>query len=221
MTRKIKRNVLTDEIYAIIKENILSHKILPGEKINIDQLARELEVSNIPIREALSRLSTEGLVHVVPYKGMFAIQLDLKELNEIFELRIYLEPMAIKKAVPHIPEARLIELREQMDFSPDLIPSESSEFVEHVRQMNSNLHGLILQYCGNDTLQKLVHSYIERIQSYLLLMQKSMRIHSVEQEWQEHQEIIRQLLDRNAEGASEAMRHHLQQSCARTTSFFE
>jgi DNA-binding GntR family transcriptional regulator len=105
--RKITRTVVTKEIYEMIKEQILQHQLEPGEKINIDQLARELEVSNIPIRESLSRLVAEGLVMAVPYKGMFVTHMSLKELNDIFELRQSLEPLALRKAFHSLPKAEI------------------------------------------------------------------------------------------------------------------
>src|SRR5690242_2676186 len=71
----LNRNVLTQEIYNLLKEQILSHTLPPGDKINIDQIARDLDVSNIPIREALSRLTADGFVRMVPFKGMFVTEI--------------------------------------------------------------------------------------------------------------------------------------------------
>ncbi len=67
--KPLGRYVLTDELYALLKRQILSHEMTAGDKINIDKLARDLGVSNIPIREALFKLSSEGFVTVVPSKG--------------------------------------------------------------------------------------------------------------------------------------------------------
>ena len=119
MGTKISRVNLTEEIYRIVKEDILSHKLKSGEKINIDQLARSLEVSNIPIREALSRLQSEGYLHVIPFKGMFVNLMSLKDLNELFEIRLQLEPLAVEKAALLIPDDTLEQLQETMNSLTD------------------------------------------------------------------------------------------------------
>lgn len=221
MKTKLKRYVLTDEIYKVIKESILSHKLAPGEKVNIDQLARDLEVSNIPIREALSKLASEELVRVIPFKGMYVTRMSLQDLNEIFEIRIHLETLAIEKAALLIPEEELLKLNEEMHSFSMNKPSNHSEYLQYVIQMNEALHGLILKYCCNDALRKLAHGYISRIQSYLVFVQKNMEVSTSHLEWEEHVQILKQLLNRNVDGAVQAMRHHLEESCNRTNSFFQ
>jgi DNA-binding GntR family transcriptional regulator len=66
---KIGRVVLGDQVYEAIKERILDQAYAPGEKLNIDRLVREFEVSSTPIREALTRLVAEGLVSAAPFVG--------------------------------------------------------------------------------------------------------------------------------------------------------
>ncbi|MCR8635617.1 GntR family transcriptional regulator [Paenibacillus radicis (ex Xue et al. 2023)] len=220
MKKKLSKYVLTDEIYKIIKEQILSHELAPGEKVNIDKLARDLEVSNIPIREALSRLSSEGFVDMIPYKGMFVTPMSLKDLNELFELRIHLETLAVEKAAALIPEQELLHIKEKMDSFAKVKPASDSEFLQYVFEMNEILHGVILQYCGNDMLQNVVSGYIERIQSYLVFLQKNMNIDHSQLEWEEHAQILHQLIQRNVQEASRALRFHLQNSLERTKVYF-
>lgn len=67
--RKIKRVLLGDQLYEAIKERILDQVYPPGEKLNVDRPARELQVSSTPIREALTRLVAEGPVKAEPFIG--------------------------------------------------------------------------------------------------------------------------------------------------------
>lgn len=220
MKRSLNRYVLTDEIYALLKEQIINHHIAPGDKINIDQLARELEVSNIPIREALSRLISEGLVNMVPFKGMYATEMTLQELDEIFEIRMELEGLAIRKAAPNIPDSSLVELQSNMKKWSDKKPMELAEQINLIAEMNQSLHGLILDYCANHSLKNLITMYIQRIERYLTVIQKELDQQVIDEEWNEHMLVISGLASRNFEEAEQALIKHLRNSHVRTRSFF-
>ncbi|OCT15234.1 GntR family transcriptional regulator [Paenibacillus pectinilyticus] len=219
MKKGLSRYVLTDEIYAILKEQILNHDIPSGEKINIDQLARDLEVSNIPIREALSRLSAEDLVYTIPFKGMYVAQISLQELDEMFEIRKELESLAIRKAVPQIPEERLAILEAEMQSWSTSHPADDEEKIKLIAEMNQSLHGLILDYCNNQSLKSLIHVYIDRIQRYSSLFHKGMEQQLLQEEWDEHMLVVRGLVARDSVMAEEALLNHLNHSHVRTRGF--
>jgi DNA-binding GntR family transcriptional regulator len=217
---KISRVNLTEEIYRIVKEDILSHKLKSGEKINIDQLARSLEVSNIPIREALSRLQSEGYLHVIPFKGMFVNLLSLKDLNELFEIRLQLEPLAVEKAALLIPDDNLEKLQQTMNSFQSNPLSRSTTGLEKIKEMNMSIHGTILAYCDNANLQNLVRGYIEQIQRYLTFIQLNLDVDTTNVEWSEHNSILQKLMQRDPKGTSEAMSSHLRNSQIRTNDQF-
>ncbi|MCZ8515241.1 GntR family transcriptional regulator [Paenibacillus filicis] len=210
--KKLKRHLLTEEIYSIVKEEIMNRSLVPGEKVNIDQLARELQVSNIPVREALSRLAAEGLVKTVPFKGMFVMHMSLQELDEIFELRIELESLAVRKSVKEMGEQELQKLYDHMLQWKSAKLDTLDEKLSYVHLMNEGLHGLILKHCGNEMLMQLVKMYIERINRYLTLLNPEMHLQLVEQEWEEHWDVILALKKRNVEQSVEKMQIHLRQS---------
>jgi DNA-binding GntR family transcriptional regulator len=219
--KTLNRFVLTDEIYTILKEQVMSHALTPGEKINIDQMARELKVSNIPIREVLSRLVSEGLVRFVPFKGMFVTHMSLKELDEIFELRIELESLALRKAFSFLPCNELEIVRLQMDEWKVLGKQQGESVLQLISHMNDALHGLILRHCGNHNLQQLVMTYIERIQRYIAYIHQDIKSTVVmDEEWDEHLTIINEILRGNLESSVQALVNHLIKSHERTRPFF-
>jgi len=220
LKKSLKRHVLTEEIYRLLKDQLMNHAIAPGEKINIDQLSRELEVSNIPIREALSRLASEGFVHTVPFKGMFAAQMSRGELDDIYEIRKELERLAIRKAAPRIPAPRLTELERNMRTWYGLRPADGDGKIRLIGEMNRGLHGLILEYCGNETLKKLISMYIEKIQRYLSYVGPDLDQGVIEKEWQEHMRIAASLSSGRFEAAERDLLEHLDRSHARTRAFF-
>src|SRR3982751_4375104 len=109
---------LADDVYGAIFSKLMSLEIAPGSRITVDGLVRELEVSHTPIREALGRLEGEGLVvktHLVGYSA--APQITRRHFDELYEMRLLLEPDAARRAAQHIDEApmrRLTETAEQM-----------------------------------------------------------------------------------------------------------
>lgn len=220
MNAKLNRTNLTEEIYRIVKDEILSHKLPGGEKINIDQLARRLEVSNIPIREALSRLQSEGYLHMVPFKGMYVNLLHLEELKEIYEIRLHLEPLAVEKATMAIPEEKLKQLYEHMIALRDDKRKDAGGGLDLVSEMNVSIHGTILDYCANGSLRNLVKGYIEQIQRYLTFIRINLAVDDTALEWAEHSEVLFKLLQRDAAGAAAAMAAHIRNSEARTIAHF-
>ncbi|NHN34942.1 GntR family transcriptional regulator [Paenibacillus agricola] len=215
-----KRKLITEDIYTSIRDQILSYTLSPGEKINIDQMARDLNVSNNPIREALSRLATEGLVHVIPYKGVSVAEMSLQDLDELYELRIELEGYATRKATQLITEAEINWLDQEMKQS--FISIDHCEGnLETVMKMNEQLHGTILRYSHNENLSKLIKLYLQRIERYLIFARRDLDIETVKKEWHEHQEILNYLKERNNQMAEKAMRIHISNSHQRTRSFFQ
>ncbi|WHY74516.1 GntR family transcriptional regulator [Fictibacillus enclensis] len=214
-----KRKLITEDIYTVIKDQIYSYSLSPGQKINIDQMARDLNVSNIPIREALTRLASEGLVHIIPYKGVTVAEMSLQELDELYELRIELEGFAARKATLLIPEAEINWLHEEMKQRYFSIESCKGN-LETVMQMNVELHGTILKYAHNENLRKLIEQFLQRIERYLIYARRDLDIETVKKEWSEHQEIIMALKERNHQMAEKLMRTHISNSHQRTRRFF-
>ncbi|ANS74496.1 hypothetical protein AWM70_07790 [Paenibacillus yonginensis] len=220
MGSRISRMNVTEEIYKIVKEDILTHKLPAGEKVNIDQLARTLEVSNIPIREALSRLQSEGYLHMVPFKGMFVNLMSLQQLNEIFEIRLQLEPLAAGKAALTIPDGKLAQLSSALDSIRTNETVRANDGLQMITEMNDSIHGTILEYCDNHSLRTLVNGYIEQTQRYLTFIELNLDVDDREVEWAEHHAILQELIRRNVNGASAAMFEHINQARQRANVHF-
>lgn len=213
----LNRYVLADELYALLKKRILSHEMPAGDKINIDKLARDLGVSNIPIREALSRLSSEGLVSVVPFKGMFVAAMNAKDIDEIFEIRLSLESLALRKAAARIPKDRLrLILAETKASQEDADANQAS--ASRMFKMNEGLHGTILAYADNENLQRMVVSLIERIYRYLNLLNFTI---ALADEREEHVRILNALLADDMDEAGAALERHLQRARQRLRDSFD
>jgi DNA-binding GntR family transcriptional regulator len=106
--RKIERIVLLDQVYEALKERILDRTYEPGAKLNIDALRRELDVSSTPLREALARLSAEGLVKAAPFVGFAVAPMPSSDYyRDLYAFRLVIEPWAASETARLRPEATL------------------------------------------------------------------------------------------------------------------
>ena len=209
--RRIKRTKgFVDEIVELIRSDIVSLRIPPDTRISIDALARQLGVSQTPVREALSRLEASGLVNKQRYVGYCSTpQLTPEKLEDLFELRLLLEPVAARFAAQRGNDA---ELQEFAQFAIRLTANRSARTRGNFTLANySELHNLIAKATHNSLIAEAlaalhVHIYIFRVQ---LNAQLPREAHA------ELNAVIRAVTRRQAAVAEAAMRRHIDRSYAR------
>lgn len=145
-----RRLVLADGTYDAIKSMILDHEISPGEHVGIDELARDLSVSQTPIREALARLEADGLVLKIPLRGYQATDLlSVEQFDELFQFRGLIEPWAAAEAALRGTRRAIESLEAELERANHISHSGASStyasFVEH----DTRLHALVAQASGN------------------------------------------------------------------------
>ena len=104
---QVTRKTVTSSVVEILREKIISHEIGGGQPLRQDALAAQLNVSRIPIREALLQLEAEGLVQFAPHKGAVATQVSAEEVDELFSLRSILETDLLVRALRKITDSEL------------------------------------------------------------------------------------------------------------------
>ena len=104
---QISRKTIASSVVEILREKIISHEIKGGQPLRQDALAEQLNVSRIPIREALLQLEAEGLVSFAPHKGAVATKISAREADELFDVRVLLECDVLKKSLSKITDEEL------------------------------------------------------------------------------------------------------------------
>lgn len=99
-----------DYIYEKLKDEIVEGKRRPGERIVIPDVAKQYDVSAMPIREAFNRLQQDGLIEMTPHVGARVASFDLQKFKEIMLIRIELEALAAKLSTPYIDSKKMAEL---------------------------------------------------------------------------------------------------------------
>lgn len=101
----------SDYVYKQLKQKILKGVWKQGQNIIISKVAKDLDISAIPVREALKRLEMEGLVDIIPHKGARVTTFDEDRINEVLSIRAVLEGYAARTVIPFIDDKKIQELR--------------------------------------------------------------------------------------------------------------
>jgi DNA-binding GntR family transcriptional regulator len=206
---RLKRSVLADECRELIKARIMSHIIKPGERINIEDLVRDLGVSQTPIREAMARLESDGLVAKEPLRGYRATApLNRKQVDELYEFRRLIEPWAARVAAERITETSTKAISDELAACPEAPPEHSYSSSKSFSDHDSRFHTLILSLCEN----RLIIDAFERAHIHLHLFRLHYSSASGTQAIEEHNAVARAIASGDADGAEAAMLRHLEAS---------
>jgi len=208
--RRVKRSQgFVEEVFDIIRADIMSLAIPPDTRISIDRLARRLEVSQTPIREALSMLEAIGLVtkrHFVGYCS--APQLNRVQVDQLYEMRLLLEPYGARCAAERMNAIALAEL---VALERAMTPGKSRVSYDKFADQDSELHDLIAAGSGNP----LIRDSLARLHTHLHIFR--LRFHSevATEAVNEHAAVIAALSARDPLASEAAMREHIERSYAR------
>jgi DNA-binding GntR family transcriptional regulator len=115
MRAPVQFRTKADLVYEQLRKEILSGAVLPGQRVSISRVARELGVSDIPAREGVKRLEADGLVSFTTHKGAVVTRIGRHEVEELLAIRTELEALALRHAAARITAAELAELRSILD----------------------------------------------------------------------------------------------------------
>lgn len=131
---------LHDVVADRIRAAILDGELKPGEWLRQERLAQEYGVSQMPVREALKKLSVDGLVEHIPYRGVRVTEFSVEDVEDLYASRSFLEGLAARSAAQRISDDELAELKQlQARMTQKLAPADLAEY----RELNRRFHTLI------------------------------------------------------------------------------
>ena len=148
---RLDRGLLSDRIYEVVKEMIRDSTLKPGEQVVESQLARRLGVSQAPVREALKRLSHEGVVTHIPHHGIFVTEFSQREADDARIARVGLEGLAARLAQRRLNDgtrARLLSIIDQMHAAAD------RHDIAAFRELDFEFHKTVVVASGNQYLPR-------------------------------------------------------------------
>ncbi len=158
-----KREDLRDQTYIQLRKAILSGPIRPGTVLVQEQLAEQLGISRTPVRDALDRLASEGLVIRSPGGRIHVAPFSIEELQDKYMVRRALEVLALRLAAPNLAGAPLARLKALVDSMRQDIADGNAQLVA---QGGTAFHDTIFAACGNTYLRQLLTSLNESIRRY-------------------------------------------------------
>ena len=200
---------LGDEVYSAIFERIMSLEIAPGTRISVDAVARQLGVSQTPIREALTRLEAEGLVvktHLVGYSA--APQLSPAQLADLYELRLLLEPFTARRCAEIMADSAIAHLAALCAEMETLSRSQGLDAYAQFAQLDMAFHDQLAASAGNG----LVVEALTRLHIHVHLFRLVFDARATDMALNEHAAIVAAIRSRDADAAEAAMRAHITQS---------
>ena len=158
----IKRINLSQQAYRELVEKIVSGAYPGGTKLTEEGLCREFGISRTPIREALLKLETEGMIEPLPKRGVRIKVLDADEVRELFSCRRELETLALRRAIGNIPADEIAELVAELE----KLPAQDAAAMSAIVENDGKMHQLLADYCGNRYLQTILRQLLRQSAPY-------------------------------------------------------
>ncbi len=205
-----QRQALADDVYEAINALLMDSVIAPDARITIDTLARRLGVSPTPVREALARLESDGLVVKQGLRGYFATpRLSRDEVRQMYDLRLLLEPWAAARAAESTDVAARQRLAEELATLP--VPPQRPDYA-HVKALSTHdarFHDLVLELGGNDFVRQSFQRSHCHLHLFRLQYGKWATTAAASAAVQEHKIIAVAIRRKDAATAQESMAEHL------------
>ncbi|MGH9063199.1 MAG: GntR family transcriptional regulator [Acidimicrobiales bacterium] len=195
---------LADRAFSVLHNAIVTGVLEPGERLPIEDLAELLGMSPMPIREALRRLDSEGMVDSVPHRGARVTELSTEDLQEVYEARLALEPIALRRAAERFTDAAGDRSRETLTRHALAIRQHA---VAEAWETHTAFHLSLYRAGGSRWLMRLITPLFETSNRY--------RHASGLVDWHlheragEHEEILQSCVDRDPVRAAGALHNHL------------
>lgn len=215
----VRPTSISESVHQRIYEKLMALEISPGARIPIDGLARELNVSQTPVRDALNRLEREGLVrkaHLVGYSA--APQLTRKEFEDLYNFRLMIEPESARQACRNLTPETLLRLELAAgDMKNGEQPADRNSRYSLFARADAHFHDEILKIAANEVVRQAlsdqhIHLHIFRLMFHSRVTQEAL---------EEHERLIGAFRAGDADAAYSAMHDHISRSRDRLVAAFE
>lgn len=190
---------LKNQAYNIIKQRIINCKYLPGQLLNEGKLADNLKLSRTPLREAINKLESEGFVSTSVQRGILVSPITLRDILQVFNTRLEIEPITLKMATPYLSQSELNRFLSLF--------SSMNDTVENSFHLDTAMHMYFIENCGNIYIINMMHRVFEE-NTRIILSSEQNQSHIYEAK-QEHTEIIKMILNNNIDEACGLMYKHI------------
>jgi DNA-binding GntR family transcriptional regulator len=193
-----------DVVVELIREAILSAEYKPGDRLLQQEIAKRLNFSPTPVREALRQLEAEGVLDHSPHRGVRVVEAKMEDVREIYLIRAALESLATREAVPNITRAEIARLRE---LQSELETLSAEGHLQALRKLNFEFHMRVYKASGMAELYHLIQNLWTKFPWDTLHVLPGRAASSVI----EHSRVIQAIAEGNAELAGHRVQEHIEQ----------
>ncbi len=204
---------LTDSVYQRIRADIIDGSIAPESKLRIEQMKKDYDVGATPIREALSRLSSDGFVITHGNRGFQAAPISTKDLSDVTDLRILLENQALAKSIEHGDdewESRVVATFYQLSKAENRKDDDNLDVWE---ERNRDFHNALISACTSEWLIRFYNILYDQHKRYRhLSLTSAQYLHENRDFHSEHQRIYDAAIARDVETACRESAEHIRKT---------
>lgn len=196
-----------ERAYRTIRDGIMNGMYPQGAHITAQDLAAASGLSRTPVREAMRRLQSEGLIVIYPNRGAFVASWNERDIHKIYDLRVLLEGYAAEAAALEADEAAVAELTRLAREMADAVERQDADVVDQVAQINSDFHRLVIAAAANPRLDVALASIVE-----VPLVLRTFRRYSLEEMRRsaaQHLELVAAIAARDGVWARSVMTSHI------------
>jgi len=184
-----------------------------GDPLRQEEIATQLRVSHIPVREALRQLESEGLVASLPYRGATVASLSPTESRDIFTIREFLEKGALELAIPNLTDMDLMKAELTLKIA------DNEDYVDRWSELNWEFHSTLYRPCRNTRLLHLIEEMHMNVNRYLRIYLSLMEHQRISQS--EHYRLLEACKNKNVKEACSALETHLLNASDNLAGFLE
>jgi DNA-binding GntR family transcriptional regulator len=215
--QQLDSSSMVDDAYQSMRRRILDNVWAPGYQALEQEIALQLGMSRTPVREALIRLANEGLVEVIPRRGMRVLPVSANDMKEIYEILTALESMAAEMLAARKPTAA--ELKPLVAATNSMTKALAKDDLDAWASADESFHEQLVNLAGNKMLADAVFSYWDRAHRARMfsLRLRPKPVNSTH----EHMALLERLREGDAAGAAAVNREHRQRASRELLTIFE
>ncbi|MDW8844312.1 GntR family transcriptional regulator [Erwinia sp. MMLR14_017] len=196
---------LNDQAYLAFRHRLITLRYKPGEYLNTAQVMDDLERGRTPVNQAIHRLATEGLLQIIPRKGVMVAPLSIDDALELIEVRLVNETLCVQLASQKVMATHIAQLR---DLNQRIAAASKAHDREQMMLLDREFHQMLAEIAGNRRLSDIlsvIHAQAQRFWATTLSS-----VTHMEEVIAEHNAIIMALEEGDTQRAAEAARAHIQ-----------
>lgn len=196
---------LRNVVFQTLRTAILKGDLKPGERLMELQLAAKLGVSRTPIREAIRMLEKEGLAKTVPRKGAHVSKMTEKDMEDVLEIRLALEELAVRSSCKKMTDEQLKELEQAMK---EFDEATKGDDIREIAEADVKFHDVIYHSADNPKLLSMLNNLREQMYRYRVEYLKDRDEYPKLRE--EHHMMYEDLKNKDEDGVTKKLKEHLE-----------